>query len=398
MPNAPVMAFSIAMALVGAGCTASTTAEATIVDDAGHPVRVDDTSRIVVTSVDLAEVLIQFGHAERLVGVPAWIESERTCVQAPAGLPDAATRLGVPHVLNAEEIIALDPSLVLVKDHPLQPTPLAEQLRRAHVPTFEFRNDETLENVHHTYTRVAQILATTAPGVHERAADAWGEFGATINATQNAIQGVDGSPRALFQFPAGLVAGAGTSADVLLQLAGATNMARDLGLEGYKQLSNEALAAGDPQRVVASCTAAASPDVFFNAPKYESTTAARYAPQSLRVVDPSTSALVGPRFAQGVQSIAQWLHPGAFGLIDAHVTMQPTGHDFEVTITIANATAQAPPLAFRLDPGDGRSPWILETTHETYAYAGPGAYEATLHLVDAQDRIHELRFTVEVTQ
>jgi iron complex transport system substrate-binding protein len=363
-----------------------------ILDDTGAPVAVGDLERIVPTSVDLAEILVLLGHGHRVVAVPSWIETKTPCVQ-PAYPFEGVARIGKPHVLNAEEILLQRPTLVLEKDHPLQPTNLAAALRRAGVPVYVFANDESLDNVRHTIQSVAHILQSVDPQAPANAQALVEAFDAKLADVEARIGGTNLTPRTIFQLPAGLVAGRGTSADLLITHAGGLNVASQAGLTGYRQMGSEALARQDPERLIVSCTAGGSADVIFSTPKYESTTAAALAPETLRVVDPGLHALVGPRFAEAVEATARWLHPEAFGLIAADIKTHMDGRRLQLE---SSSTAVDGPLSLRFLPGDGHAAYTTTSTQINHTYAQPGAYEARILLIDAQNRILENRTQILV--
>lgn len=379
-----------------AGCLGSGgPPERTLRDATGTHVDVSDLSRIAATSHDLVEILFELGHGPRVVGIPGWIDHPQGSwpegIEPVDGVPKA---MGRPHEIKVEEILTVDPSLVLLKDHPLQPTDLAAGLRKAGVPVFVFPNDETLDNIRETYGLVGRILEPVDPQAPAEATSRWESIMGRIDAVRSIVaNSTTPHPVALYQLPVGFVAGKGTSADLLLDIAGAHNLAAHAGLSGYQQISREALIASDPERIVASRTAASSPAIFFSSPRYSDTTAARLGPETLRIVDPAVTALVGPRFVAGVEETAAWLHPVAFGHID-NVTVDVHSADGSTNVQ-ASANATDLPLTYRFDAGDGSAPVDATDGSFTHSYP-PGSYSARLLVIDAAGRIHEERHVIEV--
>ncbi|MBW3582163.1 MAG: ABC transporter substrate-binding protein [Euryarchaeota archaeon] len=367
------------------GClTDQTTPERTLVDDSGISVDVGDLSRIVVTSVDLAEVFVLLGHGERLVGVPGWIASSSGCVSiVPGG--EALPRIGRPVVIDAEEVVAKDPSLVVDKPFPLAPSDLAPRLRAIGIPTYSIDATESLDNIRHTLTTVGRILEPVDPDALAKAEALWHDIKDGIEEVEDALANATVTrPDTLYQLPAGLVAAGGTSGSLLLRLAGARDLAEGAGLEGYRQLSSEVVAAGDPERLVVSCTAG-TPSIL-GSPRFSGTTAARWGPVSVFVADPATSALVGPRFHHGVREVAEWLHPAAFGLITP--TVHLAKEERTLSVDAANSTATDPPLRHLLDPGDGSPPVESGSGSFSYQYDDRKSYQPVLLLVDSKGRLH----------
>lgn len=391
---AALMAGAVAGCLGGSGISA----DHAMVDATGVLVSLDDTSRLVASSHDLVEILYLLGMEDRLIGVPAWLESSRGNTHFPYDLGDKA-RLGRPTVLDAEEVIALGPSLVLEKDHPLQPSPLAIKLRAAGIPVFVFDNSETLKNIHETILTVGAILSQVDPDAPARAQALSRQL---VNETADLERIVESATtprlRALYQLPAGIVAGHGTSADLLLRMAGAINVAAVAGLAGYQQVSRETIVEADPERVVASATAAGSARTFFGNPRYAESTAARLGPETLRIVDPRPTSLVGPSFIAGVRDVAQWLHPAAFGLIllDDNVTETGTEAGVQIDVRLSPTHVESPPLRYRFDPGDGSAPWEPENSSFSYEYTARGSHLARVFAIDAQGRIDTIHHLVHV--
>lgn len=373
-----------------AGCLDDQAApERTLVDDSGTTVDVSDLSRIVVTSVDLAEAFVLLGHAERLVGVPDWIASSSGCVSiVPGG--EALPRIGRPVVIDAEEVVAKDPSLVLDKPFPLAPSDLAPRLRAVGIPTYSIDATESVDNIHHTLITVGRILEPVDPEAPAKAEALWNDVKHGIDDVEAALaNATEKRPDALYQLPAGLVAAGGTSGSLLLRLAGARDLADHAGLEGYRQLSAEVVASGDPERLVVSCTAG-TPSIL-GSPRFSGTTAARWGPHSVFVADPATSALVGPRFHLGVREVADWLHPAAFGLITPEVDIEK--NDRTLTVDAANSTTTSPPLRYLLDPGDGNTPIESTSGSFSYQYDDRKSYQPVLLLVDSKGRLHVERLS-----
>lgn len=390
--------------LLFAGCVSDGAPEKgrTMVDATGTVVEVSGLDRILPTSVDLVEILLALGHGDRIVAVPGWIESSSGCIEVPAGAEDLP-RIGRPHVINPEEVLQYDPGLVLEKPFPLSPTPLAGQLRRADIDVFVFDHAETLDNLEETYRLVGKILEPVDPDAPANAAAAWAALAGAIEETTDTVaeyRQSHGHPalRAVFQFPAGLVGAKGTSSALLLELAGAHDIASAAGLTGYRQLSSETLTDGDPERVVATCTSANSPGILLGAPKYSTTTAARLGPETVRIVDPSHAGLVGPRFPRAVADVASWLYPEAFGLITADVATSTVATDDGVRLEVSatDVAARDGPVTYRFLAGDGSDVITPEGPTWSHDYIEPGTHTARILIVDAEARVLEHRVTVEV--
>lgn len=368
-------------------------------DATGVWTELDNHSRIVATSHDLVELLFLMGHGERLVAVPNWIDHPPG--PHPEGI-EGLQRLGRPHVIPAEDVRAVDPTLVLDKPHPLQPTPLATSLRNAGLDVVVFDEQETLASLAETYAMLAAVLEPVdeqAPAkaqaqwdaLHQEIADIQGTVRAHVTRT-----GTD-CPLVLYMFPANLAAGEGTAAGLVLELAGARNLAAQAGLEGYRTLSREALLSGDPQRIVGTTTGGLpSP----NSPRWIETQAAQYGSEAFLPVDPATTGLPGPRFPEGARLIAEWLHPTAFGHITPHVkTATQTDDEGSLTFTLdaTSSIAQNGTLTYRFLPGDESEAQTSQEGRFTHTYPAGTRTTAHLLLIDGQGRMHTEKHSIEAT-
>jgi iron complex transport system substrate-binding protein len=359
-------------------------------DTTGVWTLIGDLERIVPTSHDLVELLFLMGHGERVVAVPGWIDHPPG--PHPEGI-EGLERLGRPHVIPAEDVHAQDPTLVLDKPHPLQPTPLAQSLRAANIPTIVFDTQETLGSLALTYATVGAILSTVDNEAPAKAQALWDDLRTQIEDIHNTIKthleatGA-GCPRALYMFPSSLTAGKGTTGGLTLELAGAENLAATLGMEGYLPLSREALTAADPERVVGTTTGGLPVP---EQPRWAPTQAAKYGREAFLGVHPAITGLTGPRYAEGVLEVAKWLHPQAFGLIEPHIETtihENNDNSQDLTIDASASNAQDGPLRYRLILPDEPAQQRDDGRFTLKLPADSGAITAQLLLIDTHDRIH----------
>lgn len=381
----------------------SPTGHLEIRDATGTWTEIDNHTRIVATSHDLVELLFLLDHGERLVAVPNWIDHPPG--EHPQGI-DGLERLGIPHVITAEEMRAQDPTLVLDKPHPLQPNPLAESMRNAGVDVIVFDNQETLTSLAKTYALLGALLEPVDPEAPAKADGLWSQFVTEINDIQESLRthiAETDAPcyKAVYQFPSNLLGAQHTASGLLLELAGARNMAAEAGLEGYNRMSSETLMAAQPERVLVTWTAGAAPASLLNAPRWQGSPAAEIGVDAVLVVDPATTGLTGPRYTEGLRLVAQWLHPAAFGLIEPDVvvtvTQEQTGTP-TVSIDASGSQATNGTLEFRFLPGDGEP--LQSDLHGTFTHTYGSNQETTARLliIDEAGRIHEERIRIGVDQ
>jgi iron complex transport system substrate-binding protein len=139
---------------------------------------------------------------------------------------------------SAEEIIALQPDLVLASQHSALATRNA--LKRLHVPVERFTVPKTVEESLAQVRRVARLID------HQ---DRGGRLVARIRAALAAATVHPGARRlsALIYQPNGFAAGPHTLADEMMTLAGFDNAARRYGLKSWGNVPLELLLADPPE-------------------------------------------------------------------------------------------------------------------------------------------------------
>ena len=189
--------------------------------------------RVVSLGGALTEIVFALGAGGRLVGV-----------DSSSIYPPAATRLpqvGYYRSFSVEGVASLRPDLVLASDQ-AGPPPALAQLERLGQPVVVLPSAPTLPALDKRIAGVAAALGLQAEGarLNERLRTDVAEFAQSprhqrvllLSSHTGKLQG----------------AGAGTAADAVLQLVGATNVLA--ASQGYKPLSAEALAALRPEVIV----------------------------------------------------------------------------------------------------------------------------------------------------
>lgn len=191
--------------------------------------------RIVSLNICTDQLLVQLAERDRIASVTFLAADPRysTVTERVRGLP-------LNHGL-AEEVVRLDPDLVLAGRHAAQPA--VTLLRRLGYRVEEFALPASLDDVERQVMRAASLL-----GVDERGEALVARMrGALANA---AIDPGRDRPSAAVYGGNGFTAGAGTLADLALEAAGYRNAATEAGIRGYGRLDLERLVAVDPDVVV----------------------------------------------------------------------------------------------------------------------------------------------------
>jgi iron complex transport system substrate-binding protein len=218
-------------------------------DAAGDvPVTVDDTSRVVAMDLSgsIAATIWGLGFGDTLVGVDQ-------AVTFP-GTEDLPVVTSGGHTVNAESVIALRPSLV-VTDGSIGPRDVVEQLRDVGITVVSVPNDASFEGAAQLARDVAAVYGATDAGelLAERVT---ADVQAKIAEIAAIAPKEDGERlRMLFLYLRGSAGvyylfGEESGADQLIEGLGGIDVAGELGWDGMKPMTDEAMVAADPDLVL----------------------------------------------------------------------------------------------------------------------------------------------------
>ncbi|MGD9712303.1 MAG: hemin ABC transporter substrate-binding protein [Thermomicrobiales bacterium] len=220
----------------------------TITDATGAEVTVTDISRIVPLSGDIAEIIAALGLIDHIVGVDLSAVYPEELLALP--------KIGVERNLNAEGILAVEPTVVIGKEA-AGPPPVLEQVKGAGVPVVIISEPQTIEAPVAKITAVAEAL-----GVSDAGAALAESTQASIDEAMALTEGLTERPTAIVlylqQGGIQLVAGGGTVASAMLEAAGAMDAAIPAGIMGYQPVTSEALVAAAPEIIVTQTLGAES--------------------------------------------------------------------------------------------------------------------------------------------
>lgn len=252
----------------------------------------------------LSEWVSALGGEPRLVGVD-------TTSQHPESLK-ALPSIGYQRQLSAEGILSLRPD-VLVGTEEMGPPPVLAQIRKAGVRVELLSSKADLAAVDANLKQLGVLL-----GAEQKAAQLAADYHQQLELLQMQVKQAQASHKApgvlLLVGHAGakpLIAGQGTAGDWLLRQAGGRNLA---GHQGYKNFSNEALAALDPDVVVFSDRALVGDQALQALLKENPALTASRAVRDQRLVPLDPTLLVGglgPRLPQALQDLAAAFYPAA---------------------------------------------------------------------------------------
>jgi iron complex transport system substrate-binding protein len=280
---------------------------ATVTDSQGTPVTVTSVDRVLALDLygSLAATVYGLGLGDRLVG-----RDQSTGFPAARDLPLVTAGA---HVLNAEAILALHPT-VLVTDTTLGPWDVVLQIRDAGVPVVIVPSQRTLANVETLTDQVAAALGVRAEG-DRLSARVQQEIDA-VHAQVDAIAPRDADRQLRIEFlyvrgQAGVqyIFGRGSGADSLIDSLDGIDVATEAGLDGISPLNAEALARSRPDVILmmtAGLESVGGVDGALRLPGVAQTPAG----QHRRIVDMSDYQVLsfGPLTARVVDALARALY------------------------------------------------------------------------------------------
>lgn len=212
----------------------------TVTDAGGQKVNVADSSRVVSVGTAGTETVAALGAASRLVGVD---NTSGEYVAEAKDLPKVGTRTA----LNAEGIISLRPTLVVVSAD-VGPPQVIDQLKAGGITVLTLPADYTVEAVKGKVRTVARALGLDAKG-EEVAASIDRDMGEVNQLLSRAPS----KPKVMFvgrgpNMPNATTSGAGTTIDEMIRLAGGVNPFDDF--QGFREMTDEAVVRAAPDVIL----------------------------------------------------------------------------------------------------------------------------------------------------
>jgi iron complex transport system substrate-binding protein len=266
----------------------------TFTDDAGRKVTLaKEPRRIISLASSNTEILFALGLGDRVVGVDQYSD-----------YPDAAKekpKVGSFVQPDMEKILALEPDLVLATEMHLQTV----------VPELERRGLTTMvvnpKGVMAVLQDIRLVGRTT--GRRDEAEKLAGSMETRIASVEARTKGTT-PVRTFFELSPDLhTAGPGSFVDDMIRLAGGSNVAAGAGKE-WPQLSQEALLLADPEVILLAdhgSSGGQSPQSVAARPGWQQVTAVKTG--RVFEIDPDLTNRAGPRVVDGLEMIADRLHP-----------------------------------------------------------------------------------------
>jgi iron complex transport system substrate-binding protein len=198
-----------------------------------------EAERIVSIGGAVTEILYRLGHGADIVGVD-------TTSQYPVEALKTKKSVGYLRALGAEGILSLMPTLVIASDG-AGPPDVLKILEQSGTRLITIPEEHSAEGVLRRIERVAEVV-----GEKERGGDLCRSIRAEFSQLADMRGRLTKPVRALFvlslQNGRPLVGGSGTTADAIIDLAGARNAVASF--NGWKPLSDEGIIAAAPDVVI----------------------------------------------------------------------------------------------------------------------------------------------------
>lgn len=303
----PGIAILLLSVLVAVACSPSPGEEKVsssieVTDQLGRVVRLDAVpQRIVSLAPSNTEILFALGLADRVVAVTDYCDYPPEAKEKPS--------IGGFITPNLEELIALSPDLIVAAS--IHEAKIIPQLEGRGLAVFVLA-PKTVDDVLEAITLVGEITGNEAEATG-LVAGMQGRIKAVTDKTDSLPEGQRPRVFYLVWHDPLMTAGSGTFQDDLIGKAGGTNIARDL--TGWVDISLETVLAADPEVMIAGIGHGKVKDPIFQFLKTEPRLDDTDARRNDRVygVDGDLVSRPGPRIVDGLEKLAQFIHPELFG-------------------------------------------------------------------------------------
>ncbi|HKP08781.1 MAG TPA: ABC transporter substrate-binding protein [Microbacterium sp.] len=283
----------------------------TVTDAEGRAVEITDVSRILPVDISgtIAATVFGLGLGDAVVG-----RDSSTSFDGTEDLP-VVTKSG--HTLNAEAILELAPTVMLT-DTSIGPKEVRQQLRDAGIAVVVVSSERRADTVTDLVSEIASALGVSDRGDALAARLDADVAAASAEVSEIAPAAASDRPRMLFLYVRGsanvyYIFGRDSGADSLIEAVGGVDVASEIGWEGMKPMTAEALVAAQPDVVVMMTDGLASvggvDGLLERIPALQQTPAGEHR----RVVDMADAEILsfGPRTAEVIRALARAVYAPA---------------------------------------------------------------------------------------
>ncbi len=297
-------------------------------DATGYDVTVEEEpERVVTLNPSAAQTMWEIGASDKVVGVSQFADfldgaEDREVVTS-----------GYPSSVDVEQVISLDPDLVLAPNTINNET--VAQLRDANLTVYRFEKATSIEDIYQK-TQVIGRLSGECEGAESTVTEMRDE----VETVEAAVEGED-EPTVLYDMGDRYTAGPNTFIGQVIDRAGGDNIAANANSSMlYPQLSAEFIVEQDPEFLVVS----AQPDQLGNNSEtyvaedsvLRNTTA--FEEGNIVVVDTNHISQPAPRVVEPMTQMARAFHPDAYAEANTTTTQATTQETTAAPTTTAADT------------------------------------------------------------
>jgi iron complex transport system substrate-binding protein len=274
---------------------------ARVTDVDGKTVVIRNVSRIVPLNGDIAETIFTLGLTKNVVGVD-------TSALYPKSAVSRLPKIGYQRTLSAEGILSLRPTVVIGSTEAGPPT-VIEQLRQAGVTVLVIPEIVTLD----AGPRKLRLLGR-ALGVPKRGERLAKQVEGQIATAKKEAARTTSRPKVAFLYvrgaPVQMIGGKNTRADSMISAAGGRDVGSEIGIDGYRPITSEALVQAQPDVILVltgGLQSVGGIEGILRIPGVAQTPAGR----NRRVLDYDDALLLslGPRTGSALRRLVRGLHP-----------------------------------------------------------------------------------------
>ncbi|MCX5990997.1 MAG: ABC transporter substrate-binding protein [Chloroflexi bacterium] len=288
----------MALPISALSCRSEAAAVITAVDDASRTVYIEQTpQRVVSLSPSITEILFAIGLGDKVVGITEHCDYPEAAKAKP--------KVGGYFTTSLEDILDKDPDLILTDGY----DPVMQQIEGLGIPMLVLQ-PEDIDGIFKDIDLVGKVM-----NKEEEAARLVDSLQQRLDKVAEIKASATSSPTVFYEIDATdptkpWTAGPGSFADILISLAGGSNIVTESG--SWLQLSLEKLLSANPDIIILGDYPYVTPEqVEERSGVWQDLTAVNLG-KVYAVSDPSLTSRPGPRIIDGLEEIARMIHPELF--------------------------------------------------------------------------------------
>jgi iron complex transport system substrate-binding protein len=269
-----------------------------VTDDLGRQVKIEKTPESVVSlAPSVTEILFELDLGDKVVGVTEACDYPDGAKEKP--------KVGAYFCTSLESILDQDPDLILTDGY----DPVVDQIEGMGIPMIVLQPTD-VDGILKDIRLVGQVM-----NVEGKAGELAESLQQRLDAVTGKTEGVTTRPTVFYEIDASdqtkpWTVGPGSLADSLISLAGGQNILQEGG--AYPQINLETLLSADPDLIILGDYPYVTPEeVMARSGVWRQVPAVKNA-KVYAISDPSLTSRPGPRIIDGLEEMAEIIHPELF--------------------------------------------------------------------------------------